>query len=79
MWRIRRAAYVDAYHVALLLDALGRRDEAFQELERARKEKAYSLLYIGVDAKADRLRADPRFARFGRKAFRRGAVYSHGA
>jgi len=55
------------------VDALGRRDEAFQELERAHDERAYSLLYIGVDAKADAIRADPRFARFGRKARSRAA------
>jgi tetratricopeptide (TPR) repeat protein len=73
--RIRDRAYVDAYHVALLLDALGLRDEAFQELERAREEKAYSLLYIGVDPKADAIRADPRFDRFGRKAFRGRASF----
>jgi DNA-binding winged helix-turn-helix (wHTH) protein len=73
--RIRDHAYVDAYHVALLLEALGRRDEAFEELERAQKEKAYSLLYIGVDAKADPLRADPRFVRFCRKAFWSRAAY----
>jgi tetratricopeptide (TPR) repeat protein len=75
--RIRRTTYVDAYHVALLLDALGRRDEAFQELERAHEEKAYSLRYIGVDAKADAIRSDPRFARFGKKVLG-SAAYSHG-
>ena len=75
LWRIRHTAYLDAYHVALLLDALGRRDEAFQELDRAHEEKAYSLLYIGVDAKADPLRADPRFARFCKKAFWGRAAY----
>lgn len=77
--RKRHTAYVDAYHVALLLDALGRRDEAFLELERACEERAYSLLYIGVDAKADAIRADPRFVRFSRKALRSRAAYSHGA
>ena len=77
--RIRHTGYVDAYHVALLLDALGRRDEAFQELKRAHEEKAYSLLYIGVDAKADFLRADPQFARFRGKGFWSRAAYSHGA
>jgi DNA-binding winged helix-turn-helix (wHTH) protein len=77
--RIRRTAYVDAYHVALLLDALGRRNEAFAELERAHEERAYSLLFIGVDAKADAMRADPRFTRFCKPAFRRCAIGSPGA
>jgi hypothetical protein len=34
----------------VLLAAFGRRDEAFQELERALREMAYSLLFIDVDA-----------------------------
>jgi len=61
--RFRETEYVDAYLLALVLDALGRRDEAFRELERAYQEKAYTLLFVDVDAKADGLRADPRFAR----------------
>lgn len=67
--RLRHSAYVDAYHVALLLDALGRRTQAFEELERAFEENAYSLLFIGVDPKADAIRTDPRFARFQQKLF----------
>jgi DNA-binding winged helix-turn-helix (wHTH) protein len=70
--RFRRSAYADAYHVALLLAALGRRDEAFQELERAFGEMAYSLLFIDVDAKADPLRADPRFVPFRNRVYRCG-------
>jgi tetratricopeptide (TPR) repeat protein len=72
--RFRRSAYVDAYHVALLLGALGRRDEAFQELERAFGEMAYSLLFIDVDAKADSLRADPRFIPFRNRVYRCGSA-----
>src|SRR5262249_48569353 len=33
--QIRKTNYVDAYYLALLLDALGMRDAAFAELERA--------------------------------------------
>jgi len=66
--RIRTDHYVDAYHVALLLDALGQRDEAFRELERAYQENSYALLFSGLDAKAEGLRSDPRFAPFQRKA-----------
>ena len=72
--RIRENQYVDAYHIALLLDALGKRDEAFQELERAYEEGSYALLFAGLDAKADGLRSDPRFAKLRRKAF--GGDYS---
>jgi DNA-binding winged helix-turn-helix (wHTH) protein/Flp pilus assembly protein TadD len=66
---IRRRDYVDAFQVALLLDALGRREEAFKELERAIEEKSYTLLFLKVDPKADGLRRDPRFARIESKVF----------
>jgi DNA-binding winged helix-turn-helix (wHTH) protein len=72
--RIRENEYVDAYHVALLLDALGKHDEAFDELERAYEENSYALLFAGLDAKADGLRSDPRFASLRRKAL--GGDYS---
>ncbi|HTB20896.1 MAG TPA: winged helix-turn-helix domain-containing protein [Bryobacteraceae bacterium] len=68
--RIRTEQYLDAYHVALILDALGRRDEAFEELERACDERSYAMLFIKVDAKADALRSDPRFAGLLSKVFR---------
>jgi DNA-binding winged helix-turn-helix (wHTH) protein/predicted Zn-dependent protease len=66
--RMRANRYVDAYHVALLLDAMGKREEAFRELERAYEENSYALLFAGLDAKADGLRSDPRFALLRRKA-----------
>ncbi len=75
--RIRENQYVDAYHIALLLDALGKRDQAFQELERAYEEGSYALLFAGLDAKAEGLRSDPRFARLRRMAF--GGDYSEHA
>jgi DNA-binding winged helix-turn-helix (wHTH) protein/tetratricopeptide (TPR) repeat protein len=65
---IRESQYVDAYHIALLLDALGQRDDAFLELERAYEEGSYALLFAGLDAKADGLRSDPRFLLLQRKA-----------
>lgn len=65
--RVRENQYVDAYHIAVLQDALGKRDEAFRELERAYEENSYALLFAGLDAKADGLRSDPRFALLQRK------------
>jgi len=44
------------------VDALGRRDEAFQELDRAVDENSYTLLFLRVDPKVDNLRQDLRFA-----------------
>ena len=68
--RTRENEYVDAYQMALLLDVLGKRDEAFEELERADQENSYGLLFLDVDAKADRIRADPRFRSLRNRVFR---------
>ena len=59
--RRREAEYVDACYVAVLWEALGEHDQAFQELERACQERSYMLLFAAVDPKADGLKADPRF------------------
>jgi tetratricopeptide (TPR) repeat protein len=59
--RIRVEQHIDGYHIALLLDALGRRDEAFQELERAYSENSWLMLFLDSDPKADSLRSDPRY------------------
>jgi len=58
--QVRAWAYVDAYYMALLMDALGRRDEAFQELERAIDEYSTTVYMLHVDPKMDGLRADDR-------------------
>ena len=60
--RVRRTEYVDAFFVALLHDALGRPDDAFQELELAFQENSVMFFLMDVDPKLDGLRADPRFA-----------------
>jgi DNA-binding winged helix-turn-helix (wHTH) protein len=66
---LRDQEYVDAYFVALLLDALGKRDQAFAELERARQENSATLFLLNVDARGEELRKDPRFKQFQRKVF----------
>jgi tetratricopeptide (TPR) repeat protein len=58
----RKTQYVDAYFMAVLLNALGDRDQAFQELERAYHEKSAMLFSLDVDPRIDSLRADARFA-----------------
>jgi tetratricopeptide (TPR) repeat protein len=57
----RRSEYVDAYGIALLRGALGHREEAFSELERAVDENSAGLWAIEVDPKADPFRENPRF------------------
>jgi DNA-binding winged helix-turn-helix (wHTH) protein len=59
--QIRTGDYVDAYHVALVYEALGIRDRAFCELQRAFEENSIHLCLIDVDPKMDPLRSDPRF------------------
>jgi tetratricopeptide (TPR) repeat protein len=61
--RRRATEYVDAYYMAILREALGQRDQAFQELDRACEEGSTALSILGVDPKMDTLRADPRFGR----------------
>ena len=59
--QIRDATYVDAYYMALLNDALGNRDGAFQELSRAVEENSTMLYILDLDPKLDELRKDARF------------------
>jgi tetratricopeptide (TPR) repeat protein len=66
---IRLAEYVDAYHMALLADTLGKREAALEELERAAEENSATLYMIDVDPKMDQLRNEPRFLRLRNALF----------
>jgi DNA-binding winged helix-turn-helix (wHTH) protein len=68
--RLRATEYIDAYYMTLLLEALGRRDAAFAELERAIEENSASLYILDVDPQMDSLRADVRFKRLRNKLHR---------
>ena len=76
---IRAAEYVDAYYMALLYDALGRRNDAFAELERAREENSITICLLDVDPKMDALRGDPRFDQLRKKLFGRGSFSPSGS
>ena len=67
--KIRATEYVDAYYMALLWDALGKREEAMQELERAYEENSSALPIMDMDPKMDSLRRDPRFEPLRRSRF----------
>ena len=54
--RMRRFDYVDAYHMALLYNALGDRATAQEELARAREENSASLYSFDVDPRMDALK-----------------------
>jgi hypothetical protein len=60
---------VDAYYVALLLEALGHREDAMSELERAVEENSATLYMLDVDPKIEPLRSDARFPRLRDKLF----------
>ena len=67
--RVRRNEYVDAYYMAVLLDALGKREGAVRELDRAVDEDSATLFILDVDPKMDPLRNDPRVERIRDKLF----------
>jgi serine/threonine protein kinase/tetratricopeptide (TPR) repeat protein/ActR/RegA family two-component response regulator len=56
-----RTDYVSSGELAILLAALGEREEAFTSLEKAHDTHDLQLQYLGVNAGFDPLRADPRF------------------
>jgi tetratricopeptide (TPR) repeat protein len=67
--QLRRSEYVDAYFMAVFQDTIGRRDDAFVELERAVTENSSRLYAIDRDPKMDGLRSDGRFARLRARLF----------
>jgi DNA-binding winged helix-turn-helix (wHTH) protein len=58
--QLRRFEYVDAFYMALLRAALGYRDDAFAELERASEENSVWLYSLIGDPKIDVFAGDPR-------------------
>jgi tetratricopeptide (TPR) repeat protein len=66
---LRKTEYLDAYFMALLLEALGHRDAAFDELERAHQERSSTLFMLNVDRRLDGLRKDKRFKSLERRLF----------
>ena len=61
--RVRPTEYVDAYYMALLAEALGQRDQALAELERAVGENSAALYILEVDPQMDSLRREDRFSK----------------
>ena len=56
-----RANFVAPYNVAIVYAALGDRDHAMAELEKAYEERSWYIVMLAVDPKLDHLRGDPRF------------------
>lgn len=57
----RQAGYVPATALAVMYDALGDTDQAFDMLERAYQERDVRLAFLQTDARWNSLRADARF------------------
>lgn len=53
--------YVSAYDVATICAGLNYKDQALDWLEQAFTERAYLMIYLGVDPVMDSLRNEPRF------------------
>jgi DNA-binding winged helix-turn-helix (wHTH) protein len=68
--QLRRTEYVDAYYMAVFRSALGQRDKAYAELERACAENAAPLFAMNVDPKLDALRRDTRVDRLFASLYR---------
>jgi tetratricopeptide (TPR) repeat protein len=67
--RSREIDYQDAYNFAALYTAMGRKEDAFRELERAYEENSCMLHVLDVDPKLDPLRGDPRFISLRERVF----------
>jgi TolB-like protein/DNA-binding winged helix-turn-helix (wHTH) protein len=57
----------DNYGLAMINARLGKRDEAFQALEKAYKERSAFMSFVKVDPELDSLHSDPRFQELLRK------------
>jgi tetratricopeptide (TPR) repeat protein len=67
-----RNGYLSAYHVALVVNALGRPDEAIQWLERSYDQQDFTLVNVYTDPRFADLRRQPRLqALIDRMAFPR--------
>src|SRR5215470_5810374 len=60
--RLSRQAYISPYQSAVLHLWLDQRDQALDDLKRARDQRDTLMVLLDVDPRLDSLRADPRFA-----------------
>ena len=67
---LREKDYVDGYLMAFVYNALGRTEEALENLERAVQDRSPMLFMLDVDARMNGLRDHPRFVRLRNRIFR---------
>ncbi len=56
-----RTSNTSSYGVAIYAAALGEKDEAFAELNKAFENREFGIVLLKVDPRLDPLRDDPRF------------------
>ncbi len=59
--KLAKERFVPPYHIALLYNGLGERDEALAWLERAFQQRDPKIAFLKVEPKWNNLRNDPRF------------------
>lgn len=59
---VGRQSYVSPYSIALIHAALEDKEQAFEWLDRAYRERDESFIHLKVDPRLDSLRSDPRLA-----------------
>ncbi len=58
---LSKARYVSPLDIAILHTGLNQRDQAFEWLEKANKERCSRLIWLKPEPRFDKLRSDPRF------------------
>ena len=67
--RAASGQYVASYEIAKVHEALGHADVALQWLERARTQRAHSMVFLNVDPQLARLRGRPEFQKLVKQVF----------
>jgi hypothetical protein len=66
--KISAQSYVAPYNVAVIYAGLGEKNQVFDWLDQAYKERSYYMaVYLTTDARLDSLRSDPRFVELRQK------------
>jgi eukaryotic-like serine/threonine-protein kinase len=64
---VAASRYVPSYYFALLHTALGQRDQALRDLERAYEERSTVLAYLRIDPRLAPLHEEPRFVALAKR------------
>jgi TolB-like protein/Flp pilus assembly protein TadD len=59
--QVSEKRYVNPFEIALIYIGLGNKDNAFDWLEKAYRQRSDLLVYLKVDPRLDPIRSDPRF------------------